>query len=354
MQTLHFITPSHFATSDEVFGLMRLAQKSLGGEHRTIVLGSQKEATWLRQRGIKVLGSIDGILDVSNTLSSRLRRMVMRTMCSTSSTCIAWGWHAASTLSTVSSSIDSFAYVDEIDEGYEFGKNNVQVIPSGWSCSRKLVSIGIDEQFVAEPLLGVEPTSMVVDRATVFDAINIPTTTHVIPIVGRLSSWQEILSMLFRLDSANREFVFVLPDGYNYSSELRSAVKQRGLSRKLIDLPPALRSADVLANATCAWAPEPSSYDESHSVLEVVTAAWGDMPVAANVQHPVADNPCFGAQIAWAASELEICGWILDIIQGNSSLLQKSAEVTMSVRSIASPSRFIEGMQLRMSTQSVS
>ncbi len=81
MQTLHIITPSHFTTSDEMFGLMRLAQKSMAGEHRTVVIGNQHEASALRQRGIRVLGSIDGALDVSKTLTGRLQRILLSRNC---------------------------------------------------------------------------------------------------------------------------------------------------------------------------------------------------------------------------------------------------------------------------------
>ena len=353
MQTLHIITPSHFTTSDEMFGLMRLAQKSMAGEHRTVVIGNQHEASALRQRGIRVLGSIDGALDVSKTLTGRLQRILLSRNCNKNLTCLAWGWNAAAILSTVSSPIDTFAFVDEVDDSCEYGKNELLIIPTGWSCSQKLASLGIDTCSIAEPLLGVEPSSMVLDRKTVFDTLNISSTKQVIVIIGKRASWQTILSVLFRMDTREEDFVFVLPAEYCYSSVLRSAVKQRGLLHRLLDLPVSLRTPDVLTVATCAWAPEPASYDSSHSVLEIVAAAWCDTPVAASVRHPISKIPCFGPQIAWYESELDLSGWLFDAIENDTTLLQKSAEVTMSVRSIASPSRFIEGIQLRMSTQSV-
>ena len=57
--------------------------------------------------------------------------------------------------------------------------------------------------------------------------------------------------------------------------------------------------------------------------------------------------PTVGKLIACAGSYNAICSWIIGVVKNEKTITKKSAETTMAIRSIASPSRFIEGLLLR-------
>ena len=174
MQTLHVITPSDPSTSDCFVGLMRLVQRQIGGEHKTIVIGDHAEAEVLRQRGIQMLGSLGGFKNKSNTLSRRLGRLLDTVCTSAKSTCIGWGWHSASVLSTLQINAETTAYVDEVDDCILLNNTTTKIIPTNWNVSQRLLAMGVDETVLAEPIVGVAPKSVVVDSETVLELVGIP------------------------------------------------------------------------------------------------------------------------------------------------------------------------------------
>jgi hypothetical protein len=351
VQVLHIITPSDPSTSDCFVLLMRLAQQQIGGEHKTIVIGDQDEADALQQRGIQVLGSLGGAENKSNTLSHRLGRLILDTRNSARSNCIAWGWHSATVLSSLQLTEDTTAFIDEVDDGLSFSDKNTAFIPTSWSVSKRLVSIGVNEDVIAEPLVGVAPKSVVVDCKTVFELLDISVNVCVIVIIGDVSSWEELLSVGLQLQSTGLAFCFVLPLKYQYRANIFSVAKANGLENIFLDVPPELRVADVIAAANCVWAPATAEFDTSCAVLDVVDAAWNGIPVLAKTNHAIASIPRVGKLIACAESHNEICRWIIGSAHFNREIEKKSTEITMAIRSIASPSRFIEGLLLRMTSQ---
>jgi len=347
VQTLHVITPSDPSTSDCFVGLMRLVQRQIGGEHKTIVIGDHAEAEVLRQRGIQMLGSLGGFKNKSNTLSRRLGRLLDTVCTSAKSTCIGWGWHSASVLSTLQINAETTAYVDEVDDCILLNNTTTKIIPTNWNVSQRLLAMGVDETVLAEPIVGVAPKSVVVDSETVLELVGIPADCCIVAIVGNASSCEELLAIAMQLKSTGLAFCFVIPPNYQHRASVLSAAKEKGVVDVFRCTPPELRTADIISAANCIWAPSVAEFDTSCAVLDVVDAAWDGIPILAGTNHPIASIPTVGKLIACAGSYNAICSWVIGVAKNDKTITRKSADTTMAIRSIASPSRFIEGLLLR-------
>lgn len=348
MHTLHIITPSHATTSQALVGLMRLAQLHLGGTHQTIVIGNQGEAINLRNMGIVVHGSLDGPTNSSNTLGKRLQSLVNITTKGINAQIIAWGWHSATVASSLEVDCEMLAIVDEIDKSCSMVNSKLTIVPTNWNCSKRLCQLGVQSTRLTEPLLGVEPSVLVVDKKSTRKLLHVEHTSFVVSLVGIRASWQDVLSMAVRLKSANQHVDFILPASYEYRSQLMMASKQHGISEMAHDIPFSLRSVDVVKASDCVWVPDVASYDESCGVLDVVSAAWEGVPLAVGVNHSVSSIPTIGQQIAWVRDELDVTGWILDLANGFSHTVKQISDQSSNIRSIASPTRFVDGLLMRM------
>lgn len=349
MHTLHIVTPSHGTTSATCINLMRLAVSNLGGDHQVIVIGNQEDVSDLRSMGLSVLGNVDGIVDSSKTLGSRFQDIVNRSMNTNEAySIIAWGWHSASVTSGIEVNANVIAIVDEVDSFCSLNSNRIKIIPTSWTCTRYLQSFGIPEDVITEPLIGVNPTTLVVDQAVVRDALLIDQSKLVIGVVGSLSSWKEIIAMAVRLRATNVHAEFIILPHYTYSTQLNVAAKQHRVEDMFHHTPVTLRSIDVVKVADCIWAPSIASYDISCGVLDVVSIAWEGVPLATQASHPVVGVPTVGKYIAWASDELEISNWFFALANDSHAWEQKSVDLTTRIRTISSPSKFIEGLQLRM------
>lgn len=330
---------------------MKLTVEQLGGPHQVIVIGSQEDAAEVRARGIPVLGSVDGPVNASLTLDRRVRALVDRQAVNHNKPRIfAWGWHGATVASGLGSEYEPLAIVDDIDRSCSILGENIVVIPTSREGSRMLVAAGVPHASIAEPLIGVKPTSVLIDRETVQDYLHLEHAKYIVALVGKRSSWQEVIRMLARLRASAQHVDFVMPARYKYHSQLVAAARKQNLSDMLHDPPGQLRHVDVINGADAVWAPLVAPFDESSEVLDVVETAWAGLPLVASTSHPVGGVPDVGRQLATAQSEIEICGWILALAKDTTEANETAENLATQVKSIASPTSFIEGLQRRWSS----
>jgi len=194
----------------------------------------------------------------------------------------------------------------------------------------------------------VNPTTLVVDGTVAKDMMSLQKSELIIGIVGKVCSWKEVVSMAVRLRAAHIQADFIVLPCYQYLSQLISAAKQHGVLDMLHDTPSTLRTHDIVNIADGMWAPSIAPHTMSCGVLDIVSIAWENVPLAICEDHPVAGVPTVGKHLAWARDEFEVSGWLLDLAKYGDDREQQSADVTTRIRSIASPSRFVEGIQMRM------
>ena len=346
---LHIISPTNFTTSPSLFGLMRLTIRQLYQEdHQVIVIGNAEDETRCRTRGVPTLGSLGGAINVSRTLPKRLSRFIHQTKGRQTEKIIAWGWHALSVLSECTSTHDTCALVDEIDPRVHV--NGCQIIPTTNLLLKYATTLGLSKQQISEQLVGIEPTTISVDRETVFEQLELQEEELFISIVGDIGYWQDILAMALRLKVANQKGTFVLSSTYRDRAKLMQAALQDGVFDMFRDVPPTLRQIDVIRHADCAWCPSMAPFDCSLNVLDVLLAAWEETPLACSRSHPVVSIPTIGSQIAWVSDDIECFGWLLDIASDSKHFKKLCAQRAAMVRSITSPSRFIESLQMRLHT----
>ena len=349
MQTLHIVTPAHTTTPSTCIGLIRLVLQHIGGSHHVIVIGNESDVSDLRAMGLPVLGFVDGPLDTSRTLARRLQELIQQvTNDGVTQRIIAWGWHPASVASAISWDTSVIAIVDEIDASCSITAGELRIIPTSWTGSECLRARGIPDDSMTEPLIGVNPVTMVVDRSAVQEQLQLFHSDVTVGIVGRLGSWQEIIAMAVRLRAANAQADFIIFPRYEYRVQLMFAAKQQGLSDILHEIPSTMRPIDVVKVVDGIWVPSVMAYDVSCSVLDVVSIAWEGVPLAVPTNHPIAGVPTVGKHIAWARDEIEVCRWLLDLARDTRTSMNETTDITTRIRSIASPSRFIEGLQMRM------
>lgn len=345
---LHIITPSHFTTSTALFGLMRMTIRQLHQEkHQVIVIGDVDEATRCRNQGVPVLGSCGGAENASKTLQNRLCNYIKESYRWQPTKIMAWGWHAMVMTTECAWEYDSYAVVDEVEKGL-LGGGGHTVIPTSHYSVPRLELLGIPSLQMTEPLVGVEPTSIALDTDEVREHFKLGRNGLLISIIGDLGSWREILAVAIRLDALGQEAKLILPSTYRDRTHLMRAMMSHGLGGCIQEIPNELRQADVLLAADCAWCPPVASFDISLNVLDVLSAAVEMTPLAVHQNHPVVTIPTIGSQIAWAENGMEVCGWMLNLRANNTMNTQKCTERVATVRSIATPARFIEALQMRM------
>jgi hypothetical protein len=86
-------------------------------------------------------------------------------------------------------------------------------------------------------------------------------------------------------------------------------------------------------------------------VLDVLAVAWEAIPLAVHKNHPIGSVPTIGQQIAWANNEIEVFGWMINIVRKNKLPETQMSNRVSALRAIATPARFIEGLQMRMHSQ---
>jgi hypothetical protein len=311
-----------------------------------LVIGGVEDAAKCRHLGLPVIGSLGGPLDASNTLQNRLLYFCHQSNRVTSRLHVAWGWHAMSVTQKLSFNCKVFAMVDEVDRTSVCQGEHI-IIPTTDSWKQNTgVSLPRSSSF-SEPLIGVEPTSIILDTATVLESLYVKENSLLVHIVGDMGSWQEILKMAIRLDSADQDAILILPPMYRDYTFLMKAAVLHGVDCMFRLAPQSLRQVDISHAADCAWCPDVAPFDFSTSVLEVLASGWEETALAVPCHHPVKSIPTIGAKIAWATDSLEIFGWLLRLGQDRTCFDQQTAERVVMVRSIAAPTRFIEGLQLR-------
>jgi hypothetical protein len=237
--------------------------------------------------------------------------------------------------------------IDEIDVLSPFASEHT-IIPTTTYASDVATEAGVLPAQLTEPLIGVEPTAVVANRATVQESLGLNGDEFLVSIVGDVGSWQNIIEMAVRLNSILPSVHFVLPPRYRDRAMLMNAAKTHGLRSKLHDVPTSIRQVDVVHIANCSWCPAPAPFVSSTNLLDVLSAACIETPLAVSNTHPASTIPTNGSHIAWATDDIEVCGWMLNIESSASSTQIECAERVVAVRSIVTPSRFIESLKMRL------
>lgn len=329
---------------------MRLTIRQLHQHHhQVIVIGDTSDAKRCENQGVPVLGSCGGFLNASKTLQKRLCDYLTGHLALYSEKMMVWGWHAMSVTTDSSLEFDTYAVIDEIDLSIPCNGEHT-VIPTSVVAQQFAKRQGVSESNITEPIVGIEPTSLIIDRETVLKSLTIHGEGLLVCIIGDVGSWQEIISIVVRLAASNSDITLVIPPTYRSRRRLLHAAKNHGVSHMIKVTPLDLRQIDVLRAADCAWCPTISSFDNSSNVLDALCAAWELTPLAVHKNHPISSIPTIGPQIAWASDGIEVSGWMLDLKTNHERVEKICTDRVATVRSIAAPSRFIETLQMRMHT----
>mgnify|MGYP006091750897 CR=1 FL=1 len=351
MQALHVVSPSDSLTTVEMVGLLRITQQQLGGKQHILVIGDDAAVVRMTQSGMSILGSLDGSVDSSRTLISRFERLLTTAYSNGLTHIVGWGSQASSVVSRLESGLQKVAYIDGIDPKSSLQSNNTLFIPTSWHGATCLLDMGIEEDWVSEPLVGVEPTTIIASPSFVRETLQLQGSPKVIAIVGDASSSSEIIQMVYRMKTTGQNVAFVLPYDCNGRGELMQHAKQRDVANLLYSPPPSLRAIDVVAFADGVWVPNIAGALSRGCVLELLKVAWEGVPLAVPYSHPVRSVPMIGSTIAWAKTQLDISTWMLDCICAEANG-ESHNELAANVRSIAAPTRFVEGLQQRSSVAS--
>ncbi|MFT4593036.1 MAG: hypothetical protein ACI9JK_000740 [Phycisphaerales bacterium] len=346
---LHIVAPGQPASSPLLLQLASVAMRQMPNTSQSVlVLGSESDVRACRAMGLQVLGSIGGVLDVSQTLQQRVCKYVQNNF-SFSEKLIAWGFEAMVSTNRCSEQFEVFAIVDEVDCLH--ASHGLQTcVPTSPCCAETLHSCGIPQNQITEPIIAVEPCALLVGKATVLEILEISDGEFVVSIVGHTGAWQEIAAMAVRLHFAKIPVCFVVPSEYKHRDALMIAVRERGVSHLFTQIPSELRQIDVLHAATCAWSPTNARSDRTCGVLEVLEAASVEVPLAVSTCHPVSTIPSIGSSIAWASTSVEVAGWMIALhTDETSQQISKSVSRVSAVRASTTQGRFIENILLRTS-----
>ena len=328
-----------------------MTMKHLGGSHQVLVIGDEKDATEIRSRDMQVLGSIDGPVNASGTLDRRVRNLVDSISTRMQPLRIfAWGWHGATVASGLGSDYNPVAIVDDIDQSCSMSRGTMTIIPTSYAGSNILSSLGVPGECIAEPNIGVVPTAILVDRSTVRDLLHIQESEIVVALVGKRMSWQEVIRMAARFRSAAQHVDLVMPSGYLDHAQLVEVARKQGLSDMLHDSPSQLRHIDIVNGVDAVWAPLVAQYDESCEVLDVIETAMSGVPLVVSESHHVASVPEIGHLIATSKSQIDVCGWIISLLEDRTQKLEIAEALKAHITPFASPSNFIERLQQRWSS----
>ena len=64
--------------------------------------------------------------------------------------------------------------------------------------------------------------------------------------------------------------------------------------------------------------------------------------------HPIASIPTIGSNVAWVKDSVEVSGWMLELKTNQAEVERTCAERVSLVRSIMTPTRYIEALQLKL------
>ena len=346
MSALHFIAPSSATTSSELVGILRLVTQHIGGSHEIVVLGSESDAKMMRQYGITVVGSIAGVKNKSRTLAAKIKSFI-DTNAKHQHVLYAWGWRSVVALSCVDTTKTKIGMVDEVDPSFALASTKMVIMTPCAASASFINQQNVAGVTVAEPIVGLKPRSLVLDRSSVRHQLNV-TQEVLIAVLGVAASPHSILEMIARLDCASTSIVFALPSQYKFRSSLIKRLASHGFQEKVRVLPPSLRNADVVCAADAAWAPLSPEYETCTGVLQVLSAAWEGTPLAVSSDHPSIQIPTIGQRLAWAKDDLDICAWFIDLHNNRDAYLQVALELAHRVRAIAAPTRFIDGFLMRL------
>ena len=330
-----------------MLGLMRIVSQRMQHKHSVLVLGDSADSEILRHQGLYVLGSVQGTDNNSRTLGMRLRRAVEQ-VTSDQDQVIAWGWTPALAVSGLDCVHQVVAYVDAIDSMDALEIEVDTVIPTTWSCGEMLNSCCRCRASVTEPLVGIDAKTLVLEPSSVFKGLNLPSTSILVPVVNDDARWQEIVDVTVLLKSVGVELNMVVSSKYCHYSALYFALEEHGLSHMLRRVPVGLRLIDVVHAASFIWAPASTQSGRTDGILDLLSASASGVPVAASTEHAITGVPTIGNRLGWVSSIAELCVWILDLVQDSSQVREQAVELAARVRTIASPARFVEGLQLRV------
>ena len=325
---------------------MQLVIGQIGSTHRGVVLGTRREAQLMRNMGLSLFGYIDGIENRSKTLAARIDRFVEDSEMDCQ-LMYAWGWRSAVALSKIQSGIPILAFVDAVDFQLQLSDKSMTVVTPCLNSNDPLVIDASPSIQFSEPLLGLKPISLVPDKNTVRDQLRVG-QSKIISILGETASPEHIIKMATKMKLSEEKVVFVLPESYLYFKEVMVRANSLNARECIVDLPPTLRTVDVLAIADGAWAPDPEPCSQNSGVLGTLAAAWEGVPLAVSKKHAAAGMPVIGNKIAWACDEMEVSAWLLKLFQSPDAALKSALELAQRVRTIASPARFIDGIQMRI------
>jgi hypothetical protein len=344
---LHVIAPYSEPSSRAMLGLLKIVTQRLPKKHNVIVLGDADLAIQLRMQDFSVLGSVQGITNNSHTLGMRVRRAV-EAVTTRKDKLIAWGWTPTIAISGIDCVHQTVAYVDSIDATTTPTIEVDCVIPTTWTCSDRLKENKHLSHLVTEPLVGIDAKSLVVDPTSVLRALNISRKTLLVAVVNDIGMWEEIVAFIVQMKALGEEIALVVSNNYLYYAELHFALQEHGLVNSLHQVAQGLRLIDVAHVATCIWAPSSTVHGKLEGVLDVLSASASGVPVAASHKHAVSGVPTIGNRIAWVTSVSELGAWVMALWKESSDISDQGLELAARLRSIASPSRFVEGLQLRL------
>lgn len=346
MSFLHIIAPHSGPSSRAMIGLMKLVTQRLPKEHNLLVLGDADEAAIFRSQGLTVLGSVQGTLNNSRTLGTRLRRAV-KAVSSKKDYLIAWGWASTAAASGIDCLHKTIGYVDAIDTASTPTIEFDCVIPTTWACGERIRKNTPSSPAVTEPLVGIDAITLVVEPSSVFYGLNISPHAPMVAIVNETAKWKEIVEHVVQMKALGVILTVVVPADYFYYSELHFALEEHGVSDSLRQVSGALRLIDVVHAATYIWAPASTPNRHIGGVLDLLSASSSGVPVAAASTHAITGVPIIGNRIAWVSSIADLSAWVLALLENLSNTEDQGLEIAARVRSIASPAKFVEGLQLR-------
>ncbi|MCH2147040.1 MAG: hypothetical protein MK073_04405 [Phycisphaerales bacterium] len=346
MTALHFIAPSSPSTSSELIGLLRLVCQHIGGGHEIVVLGSEEETKQFRSYGLNVIGNISGVENQSRTLASRIGAL-LDSNAKHQHVLYGWGYRTAAALSCVDTTKTKICYVDDIEHDIELVSNKMTIMTPSVATASLLRARTIASIDICEPLIGLRPFSLILDRTLSRNQLGV---SHelLVSCIGKYASPQGIIEMLMRLECAGKTVKLVLPEQYQFQSELMGQLSQMAMHNEVVLFPPHFRQVDVLHAADAVWVPETPEYVESHGVLDVLRVAWEGIPLAVTTNHAVHSIPTIGKRVAWASDEIDVTAWINAFDQQRDEVIQSALELAHRIRAVTSPTRFVDGFLMRL------
>ena len=329
-----------------MIGLLKILTQRLPKNHNVLVLGDAVLGAQLRTQGFSVLGSVQGTMNNSRTLGNRMRRAV-QAVATKKDQLIAWGWTSTVAVSGIGSVHKSIVYVDSIDATKIPTLEVDCVIPTTWTCGQRIKENNSNLE-VTEPLVGVDTKSLVVDHLSVVQTLNIKKKNLLVAVVNDVGKWEEIVSFVVQMKALGEDVTVVVSKNYLCFAELHFSLQEHGLTNSLRQVTDPLRLIDVAYAATFIWAPTSTVNGKLEGVLDLLSASASGVPVAAARNHAIAGVPTIGNRIAWVSSVSDLSAWVMGVLDKTKDMTDQDLGIATRLRSFASPTRFVEGFQLRL------